>query len=158
MMHIVRRACLTTFVFFSAAGAALAACTPDRVSLSGDRGEVFFSVEIADDPAERSQGLMFRESMPLSSGMLFVYERPQRVSFWMKNTLIPLDMIFLNERGVVEHVHENAVPGDLTPIPGGDNILVVLEINGGLARRLGIEPGTQMRHEVFDPAIAALPC
>lgn len=158
MSHILRRASLAVAFFIAMVGAGFAACTSDRVSLTGDRGEVFFSVEIADDPAERSQGLMFRENMPMSSGMLFVYERPQRVSFWMKNTLIPLDMIFLNERGVVEHVHENAIPGDLTPIPGGDNILVVLEINGGLARRLGIKPGAEMRHEVFDPSIAALPC
>ncbi|WP_245626819.1 DUF192 domain-containing protein [Aestuariivita boseongensis] len=135
-----------------------AACSPERVTLSGSGGQSFFNIEIADTPAERSQGLMFRESLPVSSGMLFVYERPQRVSFWMKNTLIPLDMIFVNETGVVEHVHENAIPGDLTPIPGGDNILVVLEINGGLARQLGIGPGTKLRHEVFDPAIAAWPC
>jgi uncharacterized membrane protein (UPF0127 family) len=158
MMHKVRQGILAAIFFQLATTAAFAECAPDRVSLSGNSGNIYFNVEIADDPAERSQGLMFRENMPMSSGMLFVYERPQRVSFWMKNTLIPLDMIFLNEAGVVEHVHENAVPGDLTPIPGGDNILVVLEINGGLARRLGILPGARMRHEVFDPAVAAWPC
>lgn len=158
MIHLLRPAGFATAFFVFLAGAAAAACAPNRVTLSGDKGEVSFTVEIADDPAERSQGLMFRASMPMSSGMLFVYDQPETVAFWMKNTLIPLDMIFLNEQGVVEKVHENAVPGDLTSIPGGDNILVVLEINGGLARRLGIEPGTKMRHEVFDPAIAALPC
>ncbi len=158
MIHFLRSAVFATSFSILLAGAATAACSPNRVTLSGEKGEVSFSVEIADDAAERGQGLMFRESMPMSSGMLFVYEEPKSVAFWMKNTLIPLDMIFLNEQGVVEKVHENAVPGDLTPIPGGDNILVVLEINGGLARRLGIEAGTKMRHEVFDPAIAALPC
>lgn len=158
MMHPVHRVLIFIFGLFFTADSVMAACAPDRVSVSGPGGDVFFTVELADDPAERSRGLMFRESLPRSAGMLFVYDRPQRVSFWMKNTLIPLDMIFLNERGVVEHVHENAIPGDLTPIPGGDNILVVLEINGGLARRLGIAPGARMRHEVFDQSIAAWPC
>ena len=137
---------------------AMAACTTERVSLKGDWGEAQFTIEIADDPAERSQGLMFRESMAMSAGMLFVYERPQRVSFWMKNTLIPLDMIFVDAEGVVQRVAHDAIPGDLTAIPGGDDILVVLEINGGLARSMGIGPGSVMRHEVFDQSTAVWPC
>jgi len=84
---------------------------------------------VADDAAERAQGLMFREAMPLSSGMLFVYGRPQRVSFWMRNTLIPLDMIFADARGVVTRVHAEAVPLDETPIDGGEGVQFVLEIN-----------------------------
>lgn len=143
---------------FAKVSVAWAACSAERVSLRGDFGQVQFNVEIADDPMERSQGLMFRESLPQSSGMLFVYERPQRVSFWMKNTLIPLDMIFMDATGTVQSVAHEAVPGDLTPIHGGDGILVVLEINGGLARRLGIDAGDQMQHAVFDPAVAAWPC
>ena len=75
---------------------------------------------------EIRQGLMFRESMPMSAGMLFVYEEPRRASFWMKNTLISLDMIFADATGTVRRVHEGAVPGDLTPIPGGADILFVL--------------------------------
>ncbi|KPQ20255.1 MAG: hypothetical protein HLUCCA24_02340, partial [Rhodobacteraceae bacterium HLUCCA24] len=110
---------------------AAASCSEDAVWLRGDWGESRFRVEVADEPDERAQGLMFVEEMGRFEGMLFVYERPQPVSFWMKNTLIPLDMIFADARGVVRRVHENAVPGDLTPIPGGDDILVVLEVNGG---------------------------
>ncbi|MEL6521417.1 MAG: DUF192 domain-containing protein [Pseudomonadota bacterium] len=125
------------------------ACTEDLVSLRGDWGNARFSVEIADDAAERSRGLMFREAMPRSAGMLFLYERPQRVSFWMKNTLIPLDMIFLDETGTVKRVHSNAIPGDLTSIPGGDNIIAVLEINGGLSETFGINEGSQMQHPFF---------
>ncbi len=76
-------------------GAAGAACAPGQVELRLGSGAVArFSVEVADDPAERAQGLMFREHMASSSGMLFIYERPQHAVFWMKNTLIPLDMIF----------------------------------------------------------------
>jgi uncharacterized membrane protein (UPF0127 family) len=81
--------------------------------------------------------------------MLFVYESPRPASFWMKNTLIPLDMIFVGADGIVRNVHENAVPGDLTPIPGGNDILAVLEIRGGLSGAIGIEAGAEMRHPAF---------
>lgn len=137
--------------------AALAECRADAVELRGDGGHARFSVEIADDAAERARGLMHRESMPRSAGMLFIYEQPQSVSFWMENTLIPLDLVFLDRTGTVRHVHENAVPLDRTAIPGGDDILAVLEINGGLARRMGIAPGTQMRHPAFGDN-AVWPC
>jgi len=135
-----------------------AACRDDAVALRGDWGQAQFTVEIADDPQERGQGLMFRETLPSSAGMLFIFERPQEASFWMKNTLIPLDMIFVDPTGLVRHVHHRAVPGDLTPIRGGDGILKVLEINGGLAERLGIAPGSEMQHPSIDPARAVWPC
>ena len=125
---------------------AAASCAIDRVDLRGDWGQARFSVEVADDPSERSQGLMFRESMSRSAGMLFVYDRPQRVAFWMRNTLIPLDMIFLDETGTVVRVHENAIPLDETAIPGGDNIQYLLEVNAVLSALFGIEEGTELRH------------
>ena len=138
------------------AGAAWAECSDTRVALRGAWGEASFTVEVADDLAERSQGLMNRSQMPRFAGMLFVYDRPQQVAFWMKNTLIPLDMIFADARGTVRKVHANAVPGDLTPIPGGDDVQYVLEINGGMAAMLGIGPGTELQH----PSVsnAAWPC
>ncbi len=117
-----------------------------------------FTVEVADDNAERRQGLMFRESMPASAGMLFVYDNPRHASFWMDNTLIPLDMVFADETGTVTRIHENAVPRDQTTIDGGQGVQFVLEINGGLARRLGIAEGAVLRHPAIDPAIAAFPC
>ena len=138
---------------FLISGAAYAACSPDRVDLRGDWGQTRFTVEVADDAAERSVGLMHREKMATSAGMLFVYERPQRVSFWMRNTLIPLDMIFMDATGRVTRIHANAVPLDETGIEGGDAIQYVLEINGGLAERLGITEGSELRH----PAIAPEP-
>lgn len=157
MRLCARIALISAFWVFSTA-MAMAACSDDRVSLRGDWGQAHFNVQIADDPEERAQGLMFVEAMAQSAGMLFVYDRPQRVSFWMKNTLIPLDLIFMDDTGTVQRVAHDAVPGDLTPIPGGDNIQVVLEINGGLARRLGIAEGAQMRHPVFDQSTAVWPC
>jgi uncharacterized membrane protein (UPF0127 family) len=142
----------------ASAGTALAGCAADVVELKGPRGVARFSVELADTDAERSRGLMFRERMAASAGMLFVYDRPGRAVFWMKNTLIPLDMVFADATGTVQRVHSNAVPHDETPIDGGDGILAVLEINGGLARRLGIGPGTVMRHPAFAEGAAAWPC
>jgi uncharacterized membrane protein (UPF0127 family) len=138
--------------------AAVAECSAGSVELRGDWGKARFSVELADTPDERSRGLMFVEEMPRSSGMLFVYERPQRAVFWMKNTLIPLDMIFADRTGRVVHVHHGAIPGDLTGIDGGDDVFAVLEINGGLAKRMGIVAGSDMRHGVFEDGPAAWPC
>ena len=108
---------------------AQAACREGTLELQSNTGAVSrFSVEVADDARERSKGLMHRESMATAAGMLFVYERPENVSFWMENTLIPLDMIFADPTGTVKHVHQNAVPLDRTPIPGGANIKYVLEM------------------------------
>ncbi|QDL93403.1 DUF192 domain-containing protein [Paroceanicella profunda] len=151
-------AALGVALILAASGAASAACAPDTADLRGGFGTVRFSVELADDAAERAQGLMFRESMPKFSGMLFVYDQPAEAHFWMKNTLIPLDMLFLDATGTVRHIHPQAVPGDLTPIPSEGPALAVLEINGGLAARLGLKAGDVMRHPAFDPAVAAWPC
>lgn len=137
---------------------AYAACAPDTLELRGASGTVRLRIELADTAAERAKGLMFRESMPNSAGMLFVYDHPQSVAFWMKNTLIPLDMIFADESGTVTHVHENAVPRDETAIPGGDKVQFVLEINGGLAKRLGISEGAALRHATIAANKAVWPC
>jgi uncharacterized protein len=135
-----------------------AACRDDAVHLRGGWGQVRFSVEIADTDATRAQGLMHRESLPRMAGMLFVYDAPQPASFWMENTLIPLDMLFVDEAGIVTHIHHEAQPLDRTPIFGGDDVLMVLEINGGMARRLGIAEGSELRHPRLDPESAAWPC
>ncbi|MBC7479362.1 MAG: DUF192 domain-containing protein, partial [Pseudorhodobacter sp.] len=126
--------------------AASAACAPDTVELRSVSGAVMrFSVELADDAAERELGLMNRDRMAKSAGMLFAYPEPHHVYFWMKNTLIPLDMVFADAAGQVVQVHSNAVPMDETPIDGGDGVTFVLEINGGLAARLGLTKGAVMR-------------
>ena len=138
-------------------GAWAAECRPDRVDVRGDWGRAMFSIELADDPGERAQGLMFREELGRNQGMLFVYESPRHASFWMRNTLIPLDMIFVGPDGVVTRVHENAIPLDETSIDGGGDVLAVLEINGGLASQLGIGVGSKLRHPAFQPD-AAWPC
>jgi uncharacterized membrane protein (UPF0127 family) len=138
--------------------AAVAACSEDRVEIRGEFGTARFRVVVVDTPQGRAQGLMNVPEMPRMSGMLFVYERPQRVSFWMENTLIPLDMIFADEAGVVQRIHENAIPLDRTPIPGGDDIQYVLEINGGMAATLGLAEGNEMRHPAIAQPLAAWAC
>ena len=141
-----------------------ATCQPDRVILGGADRQVELSVEIADDPAERAQGLMFRRDMPAGRGMLFIYEFPQPVSFWMRNTLIPLDMIFMDAQGSIRHIRHAAVPLDETPIPGhvdGDpepERLMILEIAGGEADRLGLQEGMAMAFPGLDQSRAAAPC
>ena len=134
-------------------------CSDARVSLRGPNGgEARFRVELADSAAARAQGLMNRESLARSAGMLFVYPRAQSVGFWMKNTLIPLDMIFMDASGTVARVKHEAQPHDTRPVFGGDDVQTVLEINGGLARDIGIAPGWQMQHPAVDPDAAAWPC
>jgi uncharacterized protein len=141
------------------AGPAMAACRADQVEVRTPGGAVMrFAVEVADDPGERAQGLMHRERMAMSAGMLFVYERPQAASFWMKNTRIPLDMVFADPSGTVTRVHARAIPGDTTQINGGNGVKLVLEINGGLAGRMGIAPGAVLRHPAVAQGGAAWPC
>ncbi len=133
-------------------------CRENQVFLRGDWGQARFSVELADDDQERARGLMFRESMAKSAGMLFIYPEPIQANFWMKNTLIPLDIIFLDATGTVKRVHHNAIPHDTSRINGGSGILAVLEINGGMAKALGIAEGSQLRHPAFSTDKAAWSC
>lgn len=101
---------------------------------------------------------MFRDSMPKMDGMLFLYAQARDVSFWMRNTLIPLDMLFIDAEGRVLRVHANAVPLDETPINAGGPTIAVLEINGGLAETLGIEAGAEVRSPALPQENAAWPC
>ncbi|MEM9755105.1 MAG: DUF192 domain-containing protein [Pseudomonadota bacterium] len=137
---------------------AAAACSEARVELRGDFGTARFNVEVADDPDERAVGLMHRESMAQSAGMLFVYPVEEEVGFWMENTLIPLDMIFFDATGTVVKVHENAVPLDRTVIRSEFPTQYVLEINAGLAEQIGIAPGVELRHPAVGQDAAAWPC
>ena len=138
---------------------AYATCPPDTVELRSVSGHVMrFSVELADDEGERSLGLMNRPEMATSTGMLFAYDQPHHAYFWMKNTLIPLDMVFADAAGQVLRVHSNAKPLDETSIDGGAGVTYVLEINGGLAARLGLTKGAVLRSDVIDQTNAIWPC
>ena len=104
-------------------------------------GDFGFTVEIADDNASRAEGLMFREELAPDRGMLFDFGSEQQVAFWMKNTLIPLDMLFIAADGTIRNVHVNAVPHDETPIPSDGKVRFVLEVPGGRTLEMGVEAG-----------------
>lgn len=114
------------------------------VSVQTDSGMVVFQSEVADEPAERQRGLMFRESMGAREGMIFLFPTESPRSFWMRNTLIPLDMLFIKADRTVLGIVENAVPKTDTSrsVPGSSQF--VLEINGGLSAELGIRAGAQV--------------
>jgi len=111
---------------------------------------ISLSVEFADDPITRRQGLMFREQMADTAGMLFDFETKVTVNMWMKNTLIPLDMIFLDEHGRVVSIARNAKPHSLRRISSNVPVMAVLEINAGLARKWELKRGDMVRHLMFD--------
>lgn len=108
-----------------------------------------FAVELAVTPDQLSQGLMFRRDLPAGTGMLFDFGSPRQVSMWMKNTLIPLDMLFIDRTGRVVHVEQYAVPGSLEPRGPAEPVLGVLELPAGTARRLGLKPGDRVIHAMF---------
>lgn len=119
------------------------------VIIDSDTGKHRFHVEIADDFDEITMGLMYRTELPDDAGMLFVFKPAQSISMWMKNTLIPLDMAFIGEDGVIKRIAENTTPRSLEAIPSGEPVLAVLEVNGGAFARLGVKPGDRVRHPVF---------
>lgn len=112
-------------------------------------GRVKLQVEIADTEPLRERGLMFRKSLAPDHGMLFDFKSPRPVAFWMRNTLIPLDMIFIRPDGRVLSIARNTRPLDETPVPSGGAIRGVLEIAGGRAAELGILPGDRVIHRIF---------
>ena len=113
------------------------------------QGAVTFTAEIADDHAERAIGLMFRQELPAHRAMLFDYVEPQPAFMWMKNTLIPLDMLFIAADGVILHVERNVQPGDLTARGTQKKVRGVLEVPAGTVDQLGIAPGMIVRHRIF---------
>lgn len=113
------------------------------------RGVFHFTVEIADNPKARENGLMFRKSLAPDRGMLFDFKTPREVAFWMKNTLIPLDMIFIAPDGKIISIARQAAPLSEVPIPSGGVILGVLEVRGGRAAEIGAAQGDKVRSRIF---------
>src|SRR6201987_4906288 len=108
-----------------------------------------FAVEMASTPEEQMRGLMFRRELPEGQGMLFDFGQEQPTSFWMKNTYIPLDMIFIRADGRILRIAENAVPLSEALVPSGGPVRAVLEVKGGTAKKLGIAPGDRVAHPIF---------
>jgi len=116
--------------------------------VSGDTVHAF-TVEIADDDPEVATGMMGRESLADDAGMLFDLGGMREANFWMKDVLIPLDLLFIDQAGTIVAIAENAVPGSRRRINPGVPVRGVLELRGGLARELGIAPGDTVRHDLF---------
>lgn len=136
----------------AAAGDAQAARGDDLVELSiaTAKGKRTFQVEMARTSAEQARGLMYRTELAADRGMLFPYDPPQWASFWMKNTLIPLDMIFIRQDGTIARIAENTIPESLEPVESGEPVSAVFEIAGGNAAAQGVAVGDHVTWR--DPA------
>jgi uncharacterized membrane protein (UPF0127 family) len=132
--------------------AELVSFSKSELTIETSSGKHRFTIEEAKTEAQMEQGLMYRRSMAPDAGMLFEYQRPQIVTFWMKNTLIPLDMVFIAADGTIADIHERAVPLLLDPINSAVPVLGVLELNGGTVARLGIKRGDRVHHPMFGNA------
>jgi uncharacterized membrane protein (UPF0127 family) len=122
------------------------------ISVDTPKGPAKFRVEIAADSASQERGLMFRKSLAPDAGMLFDFRQPVMTSFWMKNTPLSLDIIFIRPDGTISSVAANAVPYSEASIPSSEPIRAVLEIGGGRAATLGISPGEVVHARIFDNA------
>src|SRR5271169_2159357 len=111
-----------------------------------------FTVEVAETPGQMEQGLMFRRTMAPDAGMLFDYKTPTLATMWMRNTLIPLDMLFVDAQGYIVNIHERAVPQSDAVITAAAPVRAVVELNGGTAARLGIKPGDRVVFSIFGDA------
>lgn len=128
----------------------VAACSQeDRAILHTSEGDFTFKVEVVDTPDTRARGLMFRQELASNAGMLFDFQEERQVAFWMRNTFIPLDMIFIAADGTVKTVHVNARPQDPTSIPSNALVRFVLEIPGGRSVEIGLAEGDRLEHPLI---------
>ena len=123
---------------------------PLTIATEGDA--VMFTVEIADTEELRARGLMFRQRLPEDKGMLFDFGSPRPVSMWMKNTYIPLDMLFIRADGTIAYIAENTVPKSLDTVGISEPVLAVLELAGGTSRKHGFRSGDTVYHRLFQNA------
>jgi uncharacterized membrane protein (UPF0127 family) len=152
---ITRRALLPPLVVIAAGLISLAAeaqlqhFTISELTIVGATGPHRFTVEVAETPAQMEQGLMFRRQLAENVGMLFDYKQPTMATMWMRNTLIPLDMLFVDAQGRIVNIRERAVPQSDDVIASAAPVRAVIELNGGTAARLGIVPGDKVQHPIF---------
>src|SRR5262245_55072368 len=128
---------------------AVPAAGEQTVEIASTSGVHIFSVEVVDNDADRAKGLMYRKELPEGRGMLFDFHRDQEVSFWMQNTYIPLDMIFIRGDGRILRIEENTEPLSTRMIPSRGPVRAVLEVIGGTSRKLGISPGDRVAAPIF---------
>jgi uncharacterized membrane protein (UPF0127 family) len=148
MGRLVRALAGAAALSLLAAGAALAQALEPLTLVTGS-GRHAFQVEVMRTPDQRAKGLMFRRFMPADRGMLFDFERTEPVSMWMQNTYISLDMVFIRADGTVARIADNTEPLSTRTIPSGEPVLGVLEVNAGIAARIGLKPGDKVEHPLF---------
>lgn len=120
-----------------------------KLEITVGKKPIPFDIWVADTPQRMSQGLMFVRSLAPQRGMLFVHDAPRELSMWMKNTYIPLDMVFIDARGRIQQIVAQTTPHSLDTIRSDAPVLAVLEIGGGEAERLGLKPGQHVNHPAF---------
>jgi hypothetical protein len=125
-----------------------------KLTLHTGTGDYDFDVQVVDTPESRAQGLMYVTELADDAGMLFDFKEERGVSFWMRNTFIPLDMIFVDAKGIVKNVHVNARPHDPKGIPSDGPVQYVLEIPGGRSVEIGLKPGDKMGHDRIATPVA----
>ena len=148
---LLKSAVTALFLFLSASAFAQTQFDRQNLTIQAQSGKTHsFEVELALTAEQRAQGLMHRESMPSDHGMLFDFGQTRPVSMWMKNTPLPLDMLFIRKDGTISHIHERAVPFSEAVIDSRGPVAFVLELNGGRAAALGIEIGDRVINKRID--------
>jgi uncharacterized protein len=153
MRRLVFVAVVATLSFLTiplpGAGGSLVAQQLQELKITSKNGAHLFGVEMALTPEEQAKGLMFRKELPEGQGMLFDFRQEQPTSFWMKNTYVSLDMIFIRGDGRILRIAENTVPLSEALVPSGGPVRAVLEVVAGTAKKLGIAPGDRVTHPIF---------
>ena len=148
MMKMLLRLCLVLTILPVLAGAS---GIREVVLIETASSQYRFEVEVADDMKERAEGLMYREQLADNAGMLFIYSKPQAVDFWMKNTPLSLDIVYVRADGTIARIAENATPMSEELLPSGEPIKAVLEVKGGTMRALGVAVGDRLRNTTYFP-------
>ena len=150
----MRVAIFGALFLFVASGCAADPPAPSvmQISIMTSGGPKLFTVELASDPQSQERGLMYRRQLAPDSGMLFVFPKEANLAFWMKNTLLSLDMLFIRSDGSISTIEPNTVPLSTSPIASTEPVLAVLELNAGRAHVLGIRPGDRVHARFFHNA------
>jgi len=135
-----------------AAPALAAGLREERLTLVTSKGRHDIEIEIAETPEQKAKGLMFRSQLAANRGMLFPYGSPQEITMWMRNTYIPLDMVFIRADGTVHRIEARTEPLSEKIIPSRGQVVAVLELAGGVAEKLGLKAGDKVLHKTFGTA------
>ena len=141
-----------SFVFAVLLSGTALALPSTTIAVHTAKGSDTFKVEVAGDHASQEKGLMFRKTMAPNAGMLFDFHTTVMTTFWMKNTILPLDIVFIRSDGTISSIAAHAVPMSQTPIPSSEPIRAVLELNAGRTQALGIIPGDKVHSAIFGNA------